>query len=135
MLSSWLQIMLLSLFVMVGNAGAVERPRLSIEKRIQDAELVIVADDIELLPRAGREFDKFYRVEARVAGVLKGHAAVADRIEVVVDNTIAEYQNDCCAEGKVYVLFLRKKGEQYHFVGSPSGAVPVELQGHQSTSP
>jgi hypothetical protein len=134
-LNNWLAVLLLSLFAAAGNACAVERTRPSIEERIQGAELVIVADGIALLPHAGKEFDKFFRVQARVASVLKGQAKIGDRIEVVVDNTIAEQRNDCCAPGKVYVLFLRRKDGKYHFVGSPLGAVPVELQVPATAAP
>lgn len=126
--NNWLPVLLLSLLTAAGNACAVERPRPSIEERVQGAELVIVADGIEQLPHAGKEFDKFFRVQVRVASVLKGQAKVGDRIEVVVDDTIAELRNDCCAPSRVYVLFLRRKADQYYFVGSPLGAVPVELQ-------
>lgn len=126
--NNWAACLLLALVAVVGSACAVERTRPSIEQRVQSAELVIVADDIQQLPKVGKEFDKFFRVQARVASVLKGKAAIGDRIEVVVDNTIAEQRNDCCALGKVYVLFLRQKDGRYSFVGSPLGAVPVELQ-------
>jgi len=126
-LNNWLPVLLLSMVAIVGNACAVEHSRPSIEERVQVAELVVVADDIELLPHTGQEFDKFFRVKARVASVLKGKATIGDRIEVAVDNTIAELRNDCCARGRVYVLFLREKDGKYHFVGSPEGAVPVEL--------
>lgn len=126
-LNNRIPILLLSMAAVVGNACAVERSRPSIEERVQGAELVVVADGIELLQNTGREFDKFFRVNARVAGVLKGHVMIGDRIEMVVDNTIAELGNDCCAPGRVYVLFLREKDGKYHFVGSPEGAVLVEL--------
>ncbi|WP_242163619.1 hypothetical protein [Lysobacter sp. M15] len=134
-LNNWLPVLLLSLPACIGNACAVERTRPSIEERVQSAELVVVTDDIELLPNTGQEFDKFFRVRARVASVLKGQVAVGDRIEVVVDNTIAERRNDCCVPGNVYVLFLRERAGKYHFVGSPSGAVLVELKGRKVAAP
>ncbi|KLD77065.1 hypothetical protein XhyaCFBP1156_20130 [Xanthomonas hyacinthi] len=105
------------------------------EQRVQSAELVVVTDDIELLPHTSQEFDKFFRVKARVASVLKGQAAIGDRIEMVVDNTIAERRNDCCVPGNVYVLFLREQGGKYHFVGSQPGAILVELQGRKVPAP
>lgn len=112
-----------------GSACAVERPRPAIENRVKNADLVIVADDIQPLPIEGNEFDKFFRVHARIATVLKGDAAVGDHIEVIVDNTIAELRNDCCIPGKIYVLFLRhESGKRYSFVGSPPGAIQVELK-------
>lgn len=114
---------------LAGNACAVERSNPSLDERIQGAELVVVADSIEPQPFTGREFDKFHRVKVRGASVLKGSAKVGDHIEVVVNNTIAEHRNDCCAPGKAYVLFLRQQDGRYLFVGSPLGAVPVELAG------
>lgn len=127
MSNNWLPLLLLTVLA-TGSACAVERAKPPIEERVKGADLVIVADGIEQLPHTGKEFGKFFRVEARVASVLKGQAKIGDRIEVVVDNTIAELRNDCCAPGKVYVLFLRQKVGKYYFVGSPLGAVPVELQ-------
>lgn len=115
----------------LGSSGAcaVERPNPSAEERVRDAELVVVVDGIEMLPKTSREFDKFYRVSARIAGVVKGGAAIGDRIEVVVDATIAEHRNDCCEPGRKYVTFLRKKGEHYQFVGSPLGTIPLQFEG------
>ena len=75
-----------------------------------------------------KEFDKFYRVSARVAGVLKGKAKIGDRIEVVVNGTISEQRNDCCVPGKMYVMFLEFIDGKFYFVGSPIGAIPVEPQ-------
>lgn len=126
-LNNWLPVLLLSMVAVVGSACAVERSRPFIEEQVQGAELVVVADGIELLSHTGREFDKFFRVKVRVASVLKGQAAIGDRIEVVVDNTIAELRNNCCAPGRVYVLFLREKDGKYHFFGSPEGAITVDL--------
>lgn len=85
------------------------------------AELVVVVDAVEPQPFVGREFDKFYRVRGRVAGVIKGNAAVGDRLEVVVDQSIAEQRNDCCTPGGVYVLFLREQDGRHYIVGSPLG--------------
>ena len=113
---------------MAGNACAVERPNPSLEERVASAELVAVLDGIEPVPYEGKEFDKFYRVSARVAGVLKGAARVGDRIEVLVDGTISEHRNECCEAGKSYVMFLREREGRFVFVGSPLGAVPLELQ-------
>ena len=124
--SNGLALLLLALVTMAGNASAVARPNPSLEERTQEAELVVVADGVEPQPLVGREFDKFYRVQVRVAGVLKGNATIGDRL-VVVDNTIAEYRNDCCTSGQLYVMFLREHDGQYHFVGSPLGAIPVAL--------
>lgn len=115
--------------LLTGAACAVERPRPPVEERVKVADLVIVADGIQKLPKTNKEFDKFFRVQARVAGVLKGPAKVGDHVEVVVDNTISELRNNCCEPGKVYVLFLRRWEGKYAFVGSPLGAVPVELLG------
>lgn len=91
----------------------------------------MVADGAKPQPFTDREFDKFYRVNVRVAGVLKGDARVGDRIEVVVNNIIAEHRNDCCIPGKAYVLFLQEQDGKYVFVGSPMGAVPIELAGQE----
>ncbi|MEN5116042.1 hypothetical protein ABE488_01730 [Luteimonas sp. TWI662] len=115
------------LLTLSGGACAVERPNPSLEERVQGAELVVVADSAEPQPFTGREFDKFYRVKVRVAGVLKGDAKMGDRIEVVVNNTIAEHRNDCCVAGKAYAMFLQQQDGKYLFVGSPLGAVPIEL--------
>lgn len=109
------------------NAYAVARPNPSLEERTQESELVVVADAVEPQPFVGREFDKFYRARFRVASVLKGNAAVGDRLEVVVNNSIAEHRNDCCTSGQVYVMFLSKHDGRYYFVGGPLGAIPVEL--------
>lgn len=127
MLSKWA---LLLAAVVVGNACAVERPNPSIEERVAKAELIVVVDGVKPLPYSDKEFDKFYRVEARVAGVLKGKAAIGKRIEVVVNDTIAEYRNQCCAAGQSYVLFLRLYKGKYVFVGSPNGAIPLNLSEH-----
>lgn len=118
----WLACMLLAL---PGSACAVERPNPSLDERVRESELVVVADNIQPQSFAGREFGRFYRVKVRVTGVLKGGANVGDRIEVVVDNTIAERRNDCCTPGQSYVLFLREHDGRYVFVGSPLGAVPI----------
>lgn len=75
-----------------------------------------------------KEFNKFYRVSARVAGILKGKAKIGDRVEVVVDGTISEQRNDCCAPGKMYVMFLELTDGKFYFVGSPLGAVQIEPQ-------
>lgn len=115
------------LLTLTGNACAVERPKSSLEERVQGAELVVVADGAEPQPFAGREFDKFYRVKMRIAGLLKGNARTGDRIEVVVNNTIAEHRNDCCIPGKTYVLFLKQQDGKYLLFGSPLGAVPIDL--------
>ncbi|MDH5821556.1 hypothetical protein QFW77_00915 [Luteimonas sp. RD2P54] len=123
-------IWILALVALAGNVCAVDRPNLSLEERVAAAELVAVVDAIEPIPYDGKEFDKFYRVSARVAGVLKGDAKVSDRIEVVVDGTISEHRNDCCEAGKSYVVFLREREGRYLFVGSPLGAVPLKLQPH-----
>ena len=118
----------LSLMLCIGSACAVEPPNPSLESRVRDAELVIVVDEIELLPRSPKEFDKYYRVSARAAGVLKGKVGIGDRIEVVVDATISEQRNSCCIPGHTYVLFLKRWDDKYVFVGSPLGAIPVEFQ-------
>lgn len=115
------------LLTLAGSACAVERPNPSLEERVQGAELVVVADSAEPQPFTGREFDKFYCVKVRVAGVLKGDAKVGERIEVVVNNTIAEHRNDCCIPGKTYVLFLQQQDGKYLLLGSPLGAVPIDL--------
>ncbi len=127
-MSRWI----LALLALTGPAFGVDRPNLSLEERSAVAELVAVVDDIELIPNEGQEFDKLYRVSARVAGVLKGEAKVGDRIVVVVDGTISEHRNDCCESGKSYVVFLREREGRYMFVGSPLGAVPLEFQKFQS---
>lgn len=114
--------------VIAGNACAIERPNPSLETRVARAELVVVVDGIKPLPRTAKEFDKLYRVQARVAGILKGKAEVGKTIEVVVDNTISELRNNCCAVGQSYVLFLRQHKGKYLFVGSPNGAVPLDFQ-------
>ena len=117
-------IWLLSLAAIVGNAYAVERPNPTLEERVTQAELVVAIDDINLLPRTPPEFDKFFRIEARV---LKGRAETGERIEIVVDNTISELGNECCSSGKAYVVFLREKDDKYYFVGSPLGSIPLDL--------
>lgn len=127
MLSKW---SLLLAVVIAGNACAVERPNPSLEIRSKKAGLVVVADEIERLPMTGKEFSKFYRVSARVAGILKGKAKIGDRIVVVVDGTISEQRNDCCVPGKTYVMFLELADGKFYFVGSPLGAVPLELSAH-----
>lgn len=127
MSATWSKGALLAL-ALTGNACAVDRPNPTLEQRAQDAELVAVVDTVEPIPHEAKEFDKFYRVHARVAGVLKGKATVGDRIEVVVDGTISELRNDCCEAGRAYVLFLRRREGKYVFVGSPNGAVPLDLQ-------
>ncbi len=132
-LNKWLPALLLSTVALVGNACAVEMTRPSLEERVKGAELIVVADNIEQLPHAGKQFNKFFRVKARVASVLKGQAKIGDHIEVVVDNTIAELRNDCCSQGQVYVFFLRAKDGKYQFVGSPSGSVLVELQARKAS--
>jgi hypothetical protein len=114
--------------VIAGNACAIERPNPSLEKRVALAELVVVVDGIKPLPRTAKEFDKFYRVQARVAGVLKGKAAIGKPIEVLVDNSISELRNNCCTVGQSYVLFLRQHEGRYVFVGSPNGAIPLNFQ-------
>lgn len=127
MLNKW---SLLLVAVISNNACAVERPNPSIEQRVAKAELIVVVDSVRPLPHAAKEFDKFYRAEARVAGVLKGKADIGERIEVVVNNTIAENRNNCCTAGQSYVLFLRPYQGKYVFVGSPNGAIPLELSAH-----
>ena len=127
MLSRW---SLLLTVVIAGNACAVERPNPSIEDRVAKAELIVVVDGVKPLPHSVKEFDKFYRLEARVAGVLKGKADIGKRIEIVVDDTIAEHRNKCCTAGQSYVLFLRQLQGKYVFVGSPNGAIPLELSAH-----
>lgn len=124
----WNKAALLLALAFAGNACAVDRPNPSLEERAAAAELIAVVDAIEPIPHEGKEFDKFYRVSARVAGVLKGEARIGDRIVVVVDGTISERRNDCCDVGKPYVVFLREREGRYMFVGSPLGAVPVEFQ-------
>ena len=124
MLSRW-SILLLILAAIAGNACAVVRPKPSIEDRVKQAELVVVVADVELLPRTPPEFERFYRIKARIAGVLKGDAAIGDNIEVVVNGTISELRNDCCEAGRSYVLFLSKEDSKYHFVGSPLGSIPL----------
>ena len=126
--SKLLLMLLLPLTVVVGNAYAVERPNPSLEERVQAAELVVVVDDIEHLPKTSQEFSKFFRVKTRIAGVLKGQIEIGERIEVVVDNTISELKNDCCSSGQAYVLFLREKEGKYYFVGSPLGSIPLNLR-------
>ncbi|PZP58822.1 MULTISPECIES: hypothetical protein [Pseudoxanthomonas] len=113
----------------LGDAGAVERPQPPLETRVRDANLVAVVDAVERLPATAKEFDKFYRVRVRVAGVLKGDARIGDHIEVVVNGTISEQRNDCCVPGRTYVMFLAPKDGRFYFVGSPLGAVPVDLHG------
>lgn len=49
------------------------------------------------------------------------------RVPMPLDHTIAERRNDCCETGGVYVLFLRERGGIFQFVGSPLGAIPVQL--------
>lgn len=119
---------LLLALALAGNACAVERRIPSLEERATTAPLVAVVDSIEPIPHEGKEFDRFYRVNARVAGVLKGDAKVGDRLEVIVDGTISELRNDCCEAGKSYVVFLRKQEGRYVFVGSPLGAIHLYLQ-------
>lgn len=113
---------------LAGNACAVERRISTFEERAGTAQLVAVVDSVEPIPHEGKEFDRFYRVNARVAGVLKGDAKVDDRLEIIVDGTISELRNDCCQPGKSYVVFLREQEGQYAFVGSPLGAIPLDLQ-------
>jgi len=131
----WSETALLLPLALVGNACAVNRPGLPLDERVAAAELVAVVDAIEPIPHEGNEFDKFYRVSARVAGVLKGDARVGECIVVVVDGTISELRNDCCEAGKSYVVFLRQQGGQgrYLFVGSPLGAIPLGLQSNHGT--
>lgn len=126
----WNKAALLLSLALAGNACAVDRPNPPLEERAAAAALVAVVDAIEPIPHEGKEFDKFYRVSARVAGVLKGDAQVGERIVIVVDGTISELRNDCCEVGKPYVVFLRPQEGQgrYLFVGSPLGAIPLELQ-------
>jgi hypothetical protein len=124
----WSKAALLLTLGLAGSACAVDRPNPSLEERAAGAELVAVVDAIEPIPHEGKEFDQFYRVSARVAGVLKGGAEVGDRIVVVVDGTISELRNDCCEAGRSYVVFLREWKGRYVFVGGPLGAVPLEFQ-------
>lgn len=126
----WNKAALLLSLALAGNACAVDRPNPPLEERAAAAALVAVVDGIEPFPHEGKEFDKFYRVSARVAGVLRGDAQVGERIVIVVDGTISELRNDCCEAGKSYVVFLREQEGQgrYLFVGSPLGAVPLDFQ-------
>jgi len=126
MMNKWF--FLLSMLVAVSGAvHAVEPPNPSIETRMRDAQLVVVANKVELLPRAAHEFRKYYRVSARVAGVLKGKIGVGERIEIVVDATVSEHRNACCEEDRAYVMFLKLEDGKYAFVGSPLGAIPLDL--------
>lgn len=109
-------------------AEAVERPNPTAEFRVKNSDLVVVVNAVEVLPHEGIEFDKFFRIKARVAGVLKGKAEIDDFVEVVIDNTISELRNDCCTQQGSYVLFLKKfDGNKYSLVGSPLGAIPLNL--------
>lgn len=132
----WSKAALLLSLALVGNACAVNRPSLPLDEWVAAAELVAVVDAIEPIPHESNEFDNFYRVSARVAAVLKGDTRVGERLVVVVDGTISELRNDCCEAGKSYVVFLRQQEGQgrYLFVGSPLGAVPLELQSNHGTS-
>ena len=123
----WSKSSLMLSALVVGNACAIERPNPSIEDRVAKAELIVVVEDVKPLPRTPKEFDKFYRVEARVAGVLKGKADIGTHIEIVVNNTISEHRNMCCTTGQAYVLFLHQHDGAYVFVGSPNGAIPLDL--------
>lgn len=125
--NNWRICMSVILFALIGSVGAVERPNLSFDERARSADFVVVADVAGLMPFIGQEFDKFYRVQVRVAAVLKGNVTIGDHLEVRVDQTIAEQRNNCCDTGAVYVLFLRRRGAVFHFVGSPLGAIPVEF--------
>ncbi|NZA27708.1 hypothetical protein H0E84_15105 [Luteimonas sp. SJ-92] len=119
---------LFGLVALAGNAYAVESPNPAVEQRVAAAELVAVVDAIEPFPRTDREFAELHRVSARIAGVLKGDARAGERVEILIDRTISEHATDCCAAGRAYVVFLRKREGRYLFVGSPLGAIPLELQ-------
>lgn len=121
-------LLLFLLLAISGCAGAVDRPNPTAEFRLKNSDLVVVVNEVEILPHKGIEFDKFFRIKARIAGVLKGRAEINDFIEVVIDNTISELRNDCCTQQGAYVLFLKKfDGNKYSLVGSPLGAIPLNL--------
>lgn len=119
--------LLLMLVAACGAVHAVEPPNPSVEIRLHDAQLVVVVNEIELLPKAANEFGKYYRVRARVVGVIKGRISIGERIEIVVDATVSELRNACCEQGHAYVLFLTSEGSKFSFVGSPLGAIPLDL--------